>query len=268
MQNLTFSQCFKGAWQDTAQIFVKMPALTLALFLLCLWGFYDADLRMVAAQRQAAGDAAQNDPFGVLFTALWLVAILVAKARVIRFCMRDDAQRPFLAGVANLIKLNLIFGVCAIVVAGGAVLAYVALSGVKAGLPPDTRRVATLLAVLGVVALLAWFISIRLILMTTHVIMGGHFEWKKAWADTRRRFWSTLFTFYGIVLPNLAAFMALVVVRQYLSIATDTNALGYDIALFLSALCGLLYLISSATAYAWLYKRYAYSLVHEPLQFN
>jgi hypothetical protein len=267
MQNLTFSQCFKGAWQDTVQVLVKMPALTLALFLLFLWGFYDADLRMIEAHGQAAGDAA-NDPLGALFTVCWIAAILIVKARVIRYCMRDDPQRPFLAGVLNLLKLSLIYGGCVVAALGAAVALYLGLSGGKSIATADLRQVVALVAILGLIALVAWFLSIRLILLTTHVVMGGHFEWKKAWADTRKRFWTTLLTMYGIVLPNLAAFMLLVFVRQYLSIATDTNALGYDIALFLSALCGLTYMITASAAYAWVYKRYAYSLVHEPLQFD
>lgn len=274
MQNLTFSQCFKGAWHDAAQAIVKMPILTLILFLLCLAVFFDADQQLVLMDKtanlgaHAAADAADTPAtFGPFLTIAWLVMIFVTKARVIRMCVQGEAQRPFFAGVNRLVLLNLIYVACFTAVATSIVAAYLALSGHQGGAAATahaTEPTVVIGVIVGLVILIGWFLVTRLILMTPHVVMGGRFAWRKAWHDTRGHFWSTLGTLLGTLSPIFIVYMAIAFGRQYLSLQADTNSLLYDSALFLSALCCLIYMIVASAAYAWLYKRYADALVQQP----
>ncbi len=269
MQNLTFSQCFKGAWHDAAQAIVKMPVLTLILFLLCLAVFFDADQQLILMNKSAslganaAANATADDPtsFGPFLTIAWIVTIFVTKARVIRMCVQGDVQRPLLAGVNRLILLNLIYVACFTAVATAIMAVYIGLSAHKGGQTPGPTAAIGVIA--GAVVLIGSFLVTRLILMTTHVVMGGTFAWRKAWHDTRGHFWSTLGTLLGTLSPIFVVYMVIAFARQYLSLQADTSSLLYDGALFFSALCCLIYMIVASASYAWLYKRYADALVQQ-----
>jgi len=272
MQNLTFSQCFKGAWHDTAQAIVKMPLLTLILFGFSLAVFLNAD-QQFASMQQTAG-AADSGSLASLFSVGALICVFITTARVIRLCVQGEVQRPMLAGVNRLVLLNLIYMACVTVVVVVVALAYMGLSthkgtGTGASVIAANRPYATALLILtAVVALLIVAVVVlvavvvRLILMTPHVVLGGTFEWRKAWRDTRGHFWRIFVTLIGILAPVVIIYVPLALGSQSLVMRADTGSLLYDAALFTSTLCYVVYTIVSAAAYAWLYKRFANTLLH------
>jgi hypothetical protein len=258
MEQISFEQCFKGAWQDMWRSLVNRAdcvLLLIAYFLSCL-------IRV-----QMRLDEVAVGPVGT--PSLWHATVSLV-CSLIQFAtwvgLPVQAMRYVLVGPVNarassffdrgFWRYCLICLLVGVMTAVGAGFVYAVAHGLdyRFEQPYALLAAAALLA-----ACLMTYFSTRLCLLLAHVAAGGSLRWRAAWHDSQGRFWSLWRTHFVVALPLSVA--TTVCFRFLAHILTDSagNARAWFFGVVPPlAFTGLLLL--SVSCSAWQYRRYATTL--------
>jgi len=265
---MTLTDCFNGAWRDAWRAALKMPHLFIMLFVVLLGFVYLGDHRIAiqhsaGADPAAPGQAATIALLSVVLLILTVLLSIVLSIKIMRLSLLGEVNQTNLALVGRVLLLHIIIG-CAAMVIGLVIGISAALIGVILSVASVHLSKAIFLLCAVLIGLFtfgaAFYVAMRLNLLSPHVATGGRYEWRKAWHDTRGRFWSMVGTVILTSLPALFFYIVLAGARMsYVRHANFGDHLYYALAI-LSALAVLALQASSAASYAWLYRRYALAL--------
>ena len=275
MEDITLSQCLKGAWRDAAHALRRMPTLFLVAFVLVLaTGIAGYQLQLSAPESASplaamtGGSAAQGPALGNSLTSLGLtflqsLIVAVLAVQVIRFTMTLSVAAGAVSSSTPSTRLwdagfRRYFLLCIVLVAGyiGATIAVViAWIGLRlAGLSSGTSTAAA--ATLGVLAVCGMsYVSARLALLFPHTAAGGRLQWRSAWEDSRGHFWAISTTAVVAILPIVAIATVFTVIAEMLATAGSIGSLTVGL-LIVQSVVTLLYTATTATCSVWLYRRF------------
>lgn len=120
------------------------------------------------------------------------------------------------------------------------------LAGVSDGSVAAAVRTARLLTFVGVM-----YIAGRLVLVFAHVALGGRFEWRASWRDTKGRFFPIAAVYF------FAGFLPVQITGEGLFPALVAGIPSVAVALIIATLFCLLAIYVGALCMAWIYKRFA-----------
>ncbi|SAL37458.1 hypothetical protein AWB64_03845 [Caballeronia sordidicola] len=282
MEDITLSQCLKGAWRDAAESVRRMPTLFLLAFVLVLAtgiaGYQEQLSESPSASSLSSmtnSSALHSAALGHSLTSLGLaflqsLVIAVLAVQVIRFAMTLNPE-PDAAAPAQATRLwdagfRRYFLLCIALVAayvGATVVVVIAWILMRlAGLSSGTSMAAT--ATLAVLALCGMsYVSGRLALLFPHTAAGGHLAWRAAWEDTRGHFWAIASTAVVAILPIVAIATVFTVLAEMLATAGSIDSLSVGL-LVVQSVVTLLYTATTATCSVWLYKKFGAGLKAQP----
>jgi hypothetical protein len=283
MEDITLSQCLRGAWRDAALCMRRMPTLFLLAFVLVLATGIAGYQEQLSAPPSvnplssiADGSAVRGAALGHSLTSLGLaflqsLVIAVLAVQVIRFTMTLNAK-PGASGVETQptrlwdAGFRRYFLLCIAVVAayvGATVIVVIAWILMRlAGMSTGTSMAAT--ATLAVLALCGMsYVSGRLALLFPHTAAGGRLAWRAAWEDSRGNFWAIASTAVVAILPIVAIATVFTVVTEMLVTAASTDSLTVGL-LVVQSIVTLLYTATTATCSVWLYRKFGAVLKAQP----
>jgi hypothetical protein len=287
MEDITLSQCLKGAWRDAAHALRRMPILFIVAFVLILAtgvAGYEGQFSALGSggslpmtnPGSAEGVGIGRSLASLGLTLLQSLVAAVLAVQVIRFAMAantgavtksgtaaGDAANAFDASVAPSVRLwdagiRRYFVLCLAVLAAyaGVLIALViAWIGLRlAGLPTGTSMAAgatlAILAACGVS-----YVSARLALLFPHTAAGGQLQWRAAWEDSRGHFWAIASTAVVAILPIVTVALVIAMVVGMLATPDSIDSMTFGL-LVMQSIVTLLYTATTATCSVWLYKKY------------
>jgi hypothetical protein len=283
MEDITLSQCLRGAWRDAALSVRRMPTLFLLAFVLVLGTGIAGYQEQLSAPPSASplssmtdGSAVHGAALGHSLTSLGLaflqsLVIAVLAVQVIRFSMTLHAK-PGASGVEAQPKrlwdagFRRYFLLCIALVAayvGATIVVVITWILMRlAGLSSGTSMAAT--ATLAILALCGMsYVSARLALLFPHTAAGGRLAWRAAWEDSRGHFWAIASTAVVAILPIVAIATVFTVVTEMLATAASTDSLTVGL-LVVQSIVTLFYTATTATCSVWLYKKFGAVLKAQP----
>jgi hypothetical protein len=282
MEDITLSQCLRGAWRDAALSMRRMPTLFLLAFVLVLATGIAGYQEQLSAPPSASslssvtdGSAVHGAALGHSLTSLALallqsLVIAVLAVQVIRFTMTQNGKPGATGPEAQPTRLwdagfRRYFLLCIALVAayvGATIVVVIAWILMRlAGLSSGTSMAAA--ATLAVLALCGMsYVSARLALLFPHTAAGGRLAWRAAWEDSRGHFWPIASTAVVAILPIVAIATVFTVVMEMLTTASSTDSLTVGL-LVVQSIVTLLYTATTATCSVWLYRKFGAILMAE-----
>jgi hypothetical protein len=271
MQDITLSQCLRGAWRDAASALRHMPTLFLLAFVLVLAtgvAGYQVQLSAPASASSltsitngSAGLGNSLKSLGLTFLQSLVIAVLAVQ--VIRFAMTlgvepgaSSSSTPSThlwdAGFRRYFLLCIVLVAAYVGATAAVVIAWIGLR--LAGLSSGTSTAAA--ATLGVLAVCGMsYVSARLALLFPHTAAGGRLQWRAAWEDSRGHFWAISTTAVVAILPIVAIATVFTVIAEMLATAGSIGSLTVGL-LVVQSVVTLLYTATTATCSVWLYRRF------------
>jgi hypothetical protein len=263
MQSITFGQCIGGAWKDAMRMVVKKPFMLLILLvILACANYVKFSLPNAALVGSSAWQGAGISVARLMYTPLHLAVIFGLSVQVIRQSLLGNSALGSFAffdeSFWRYVGVNLLTG------AIGGVTALIAVVGIIGASSPGNYDLALISAwcLLGLLAVCAFFfICIRQTVLYCHVAVGGRAGWRIAWSDTRGHFWTIWATLFVAGLPLwVLTVLDLIAIRMTGGHFGISSIWTFSLAIT-SALGGILGTAVYAAASAWVYRRFASSLV-------
>ncbi len=261
MEQISFEQCFKGAWRDAWRSLMNRPGSVLLLIVYLLSCLVQVQMQLDAATAGPAGtpalwQATVNMVCSLVRLAAWVALPVQAARYVLLDPVRARASKFLDRGFWRYLGVCLAVFVLAGVMAatsGWLVSALIRALGVR------FERAYTVMLVAGLFVVCLTYLSTRLCLLLAHVAAGGRVRWRQAWRDSRGRFWSLWGSHVMAALPlSLPVTICFAVLRRVLRGAGgNASAWFFGIA---SPLAFTVLLLVSVSCSAWLYRRYAMEL--------
>ncbi|WP_155524152.1 hypothetical protein [Burkholderia sp. PAMC 28687] len=283
MEDITLSQCLRGAWRDAALSVRRMPTLFLLAFVLVLGTGVAGYQEQLSAPPSASplssmtdGSAVHGAALGHSLTSLGLaflqsLVIAVLAVQVIRFSMtlhakpggNDVEAQPKRLWDAGFRRYFLLCIALVAAYVGATIVVVIAWILMRlAGLSSGTSMAAT--ATLAILALCGMsYVSARLALLFPHTAAGGRLAWRAAWEDSRGHFWAIASTAVVAILPIVAIATVFTVVTEMLATAASTDSLTVGL-LVVQSIVTLFYTATTATCSVWLYKKFGAVLKAQP----
>lgn len=253
MQQMTFMECVKRAWASAGQALTRMPALVLGTFVAyAVLGWLGLAGRPVPGE----GDL----PSAGLVLAANLASILNALVyfwftlKIYRFVLLDERTTPLMGSAAK--PLARIVGLGLVLMLALMVLALAFWLVLR---PRHEGGVSFLALVVGAI----WvFITVRLSLLYPALAIGGRFAFGAAWRDSRGHFWSMLGVACVAALPLIACGAVALIALGLTGVTPDTvqTPAGFTALAIGQSVVNIAFAMLTATAFAWLYRRYANEL--------
>lgn len=257
MQQMPFMECVKRAWASARAAATHMPLLMLGAFVV-----YTVLGWIAFAGRPVPGQGEM--PSGALVLAADIASLLNSivylgfVVKVHRFVLQGEHAAPLVPlGGKPLMRM---FGVGLVLTVALIVTALVLYAVLR---PHYAGGVAFLGFLVGVVWI---YIAVRLSLLFPSLSLGNPIALRDAWHDSRGHFWSLLGVPFVTVLPLAAC--AMVVLFAIGAVGITPAMLGSPVRLLVLAagqsLANIVFVLLTAAAQAWLYRRHAERLPAPP----
>lgn len=270
MESITFGQCVKGAWRD-AWRFVRHRPMLVAVLLVVEWAATLVE-SVLYPDRTPPFRIIAFVPLGLFVLVMWAVFSVVV-VQALRFLLPrvGEADVAPLSGRALFDRdywryLGVVWAIGVlifVVLAIAAGVMGVAFSGILLlarhrllSLPVMVSALAVPVPALVSACWAMFYISARFNLLSTHVAIGGAMRIRDTWADTRGHCWSIWATRTVALLPMTAITSA-----WNRGGAAVLHHLRSPVFAVLYALAGVVSICVAAGCSAWLYRRYAASLL-------
>jgi hypothetical protein len=266
MENITFYQCFKGAWKDVWLMLVNKPITIFVVFALLSFVCYvQINLRNAVAELVVAGGPHSGHEGMSLTLSLCViissVMLIVVSVQMMRHSLLGaDLSRSlelFDEGFFGYVGLCFLIGLVVVVFLAGVFPTAVIGVGfiqIKLGYRAHILIFASTFGLAALSAVI--FVGVRLTLLFCHVAVGRGLPWRAAWRDTNGHVWSIWSTHFVTCLPIL-----IVVVVGYLvghnAIVHPSSAMQTSFWAAFQAICAIVAVSVSAASSAWQYRRFA-----------
>ncbi|MFP6560864.1 hypothetical protein WJ542_21560 [Paraburkholderia sp. B3] len=251
MQPMSFMECVKRAWASARAAATQMPLLMLGAFVV-----YTVLGWIAFAGRPVPGEGEM--PSGALVLAADIASLLNSivylgfVVKVHRFVLQGEHAAPLVPlGGKPLMRM---FGVGVVLTFALIVTALVLYAVLR---PHYAGGVAFLGFLVGVVWI---YIAVRLSLLFPSLSLGNPIALRAAWHDSRGHFWSLLGVPFVAVLPlALIAIGAVGITPAMLDSPARLLVLAAS-----QSLANIVFVLLTAAAQAWLYRRHAERLPAPP----
>ncbi|WP_287495705.1 hypothetical protein [Pandoraea sp. CB10b_02] len=266
MEQITFKQCFRGAWRDGFNALRNRPILCLSVAVIVLVMFaLGVSLRSLAATMAHDGVAAgPRIRVGLVSFAVMIVNVVAFSVLALHI-FRYVILGPEAARAARWYGRDLwrylwtsiqIFVSIAVVWIVLSVLAVLALRAMGHG---------SSFALLGTFFVLLFcaliYALVRVQLIYGQIGAGRSKRWRAAWHDSRGHFWAMFGTTFVSVLPLVAVGIVLTVLfRLVLAVAPDATVVVLG-SLILQTLLSVAWIAVAIGSAAWVYRRFANELL-------
>ena len=265
MEQITFKQCFKGAWVDGFNALRNRPLLSLAIAVVLLITLaLSVSIRQLAQSAAQAGlPATYRFRFALMSLGVALVNLIAFSAlgvQVLRYVvLGPEAAKttPWTRDIGRYVwtSIQLVFGLSLLCIAISLVFGFVLHASGNGG---SYALISTFIALLFCAAT---FVAIRLSLIYAQIAAGRVKSWRAAWQDSRGHFWSIFGVQVAVLLPLIFAGFVIMVATEVVVRLMPGATFAVLATLILQAVISVIWFAIACGAAGWLYHRYANRLL-------
>jgi hypothetical protein len=261
MTNIALKDCIIGVWRDVLTAPQRMPqmflfAFALTLSALAIVHWFELTISHRDAMHGALAWIAKSRYLKVAFTHIAKIATVVVAVPLIR----SSAPGLRRTEVNNLLPYLRYAMIWLVLINIGIVLGFfinqlkhiLLLMGASDRSIAATVHTARLMTFAG-----AMYLAGRLVLVFGHVALGGGFEWRASWQDTRGHFSAIAAVYLG------AAVLPIQFTGGVVFPALTSRMSSVPMALIIASFFCLLAIYTGAISIAWMYKCFAGEMIAE-----